>query len=129
MRARLLFKHKKNLMDTILFLNTAFSMIDKIFQQEITNAEIKKNYWFCFLLNRMCCMCGASCFPRAGRWFLPDTYIRPEECGGDILQRLMVGCGGTHIDMTDDDVELILENRRYLSTILKNKKHRGENNV
>ena len=128
-RARLLFKHKKNLMDTILFLNTAFSMIDKIFQQEITNAEIKKTYWVCFLLNKMCCMCGASCFPRAGRWFLPDTYVRPEECGGDILQKLMVGCGGTHIDMTDDDIELILENRRYLSTILKNKKHRGENNV
>ena len=41
-RAHLLFKHKKNLVDTILFLNTAFSMIDKIFQQEITNAEIKK---------------------------------------------------------------------------------------
>ena len=57
-RAHLLFKHKKNLVDTILFLNTAFSMIDKIFQQEITNAEIKKNYWLCFFLNKLCCMCG-----------------------------------------------------------------------
>jgi hypothetical protein len=41
-RVRLLFNQKKNMVDTILFLNTAFSMIDKIFQQEITNAEIKK---------------------------------------------------------------------------------------
>ena len=128
-RARLLFKHKKNLMDTILFLNTAFSMIDKIFQQEITNAEIKKNYWVCFLLNKICCMCSGPCFSDAGRrWFLPDTYIRPEECGGDILQKLMVGCG-THIDMTDDDVEIILENRRYVSNILKNKKKYRDNNV
>ena len=91
-RAHLLFKHKKNLVDTILFLNTAFSMIDKIFQQEITNAEIKKNYWLCFLLNKLCCMCGVSC----SRCLLPSNYVPPEECGGDILQKLMVGCGDAH---------------------------------
>ena len=130
-RIRLLFKHKKNLVDTILFLNTAFSMIDKIFQQEITNAEIRKNYWPCFLLNKLCCMC---CLSGVGtRWFIPPNYVQPEECGGDILQKLMVGCSGTHIDMTDDDIELLVKNRRYVSKRLRDKKgvkpKRGENNV
>ena len=121
-RAHLLFKHKKNLVDTILFLNTAFSMIDKIFQQEITNAEIKKNYWLCFLLNKLCCMCGPPCISSAcSRCLLPSNYVSPEECGGDILQKLMVGCGGTHIDMTDDDIELIIKNRQYVTDILKRK--------
>ena len=129
-RAHLLFKHKKNLVDTILFLNTAFSMIDKIFQQEITNAEIKKNYWLCFLLNKLCCMCGSSCISAAcSRCLLPSNYVSPEECGGDILQKLMVGCGGTHIDMTDDDIELIIRNRQYVTNIMKGKPMRGEKSV
>tara|TARA_Y100000994_G_scaffold221424_1_gene201081 strand:- start:248 stop:412 length:165 start_codon:yes stop_codon:yes gene_type:complete len=33
----------------------------------------------------------------------------------------MVGCGGTHIDMTDDDIELIIKNRQYVTDILKRK--------
>ena len=37
-----LFSDKKELVNTILFLNTAYSVIDKIFLKEITNAEIKK---------------------------------------------------------------------------------------
>ena len=40
-RVALLFMQKKNLIHTILFLNTAFSMIDKMFQQEIRNAELR----------------------------------------------------------------------------------------
>ena len=42
---------------------------------------------------------------------LPDNYVPPEQCGGDILQRLMVGCSETYVDMSDGDIELILENR------------------
>ena len=130
-RVRLLFKQKKNMVDTILFLNTAFSMIDKIFQQEITNAEIKKNYWLCFLLNKLCCMC---CLSGVGaRWFIPPNYVQPEKCGGDILQKLMVGCSGTHLDMSDDDIELLVKNRRYVTQTLRHrnsvKGKGGENNV
>ena len=40
---------------------------------------------------------------------LPSNYVPPEECGGDILQKLM-GMRGTHIDMTDNDIELIIKN-------------------
>ena len=126
-RVRLLFKQKKNMVDTILFLNTAFSMIDKIFQQEITNAEIKKNYWLCFLLNKLCCMCCLSGAER--RWFIPPNYVQPEECGGDILQKLMVGCSGTHLDISDDDIDRIIKNRRYVTQTLRHRNSVRENNV
>ena len=125
-RVRLLFKQKKNMVDTILFLNTAFSMIDKIFQQEITNAEIKKNYWLCFLLNKLCCMCCLS--GAEARWFIPPNYVQPEECGGDILQKLMVGCSGTHLDVSDDDIDRIIKNRRYVTQTLRHRNSvRGDN--
>ena len=40
-----LFQLKRSHINTILFLNTAFSMIDKLFQQEIENAKLRKKYW------------------------------------------------------------------------------------
>lgn len=84
-----LFTEKKNLIHTILFLNTAFSMIDKMFQQEITNAEIRNTYKCAF-----CCHNILSvCFPKKYKtWCIPPNYVPPEECGGDILHRLMMGC-------------------------------------
>ena len=48
-----LFQEKKQLIDTILFLNTAFSMIDKMFQQEINNAELRKKFFINFLIRDM----------------------------------------------------------------------------
>ena len=86
-----LYKEKKHLIDTILFLNTAFSMIDQMFQQEITNAEIKNTitskcaFFFHDILS--------LCFPSKYKsWCIPPNYIPPEECGGDILHKLMKGC-------------------------------------
>jgi len=123
-RVSLLFKQKKNLIDTILFLNTAFSMIDKIFQQEITNAEIRKNNRCCFLFHKVCCVC---CLDYCAHCLLPDEFVRPEQCGGDILQRLMVGCSETHLDMSDGDIELILENRECVKKLLRRKSGSDEN--
>ena len=125
-RLSLLFKQKKNLIDTILFLNTAFSMIDKIFQQEITNADIRKNYKLCFFLHQLCCFC---CMEKCSRLILPDNYMPPEQCGGNILQRLMVGCSETHIDMCDEDIEFILENRENVKKLFKKKSMNNDENV
>ncbi len=72
----ILFNEKKKLIQTILFLNTAFSMIDKMFQQEILNAELENNNMCRFLF-------GGSC--------IPTKYIEPEMSGGDILEQLMSG--------------------------------------
>jgi hypothetical protein len=49
---------KKQFTNLYLFLNTAFSAIDMIFQQEIENAEMKNKYWFRNWLSKLlCCPC------------------------------------------------------------------------
>jgi hypothetical protein len=74
------------MINTVLFLNTAFSVIDKMFIQEIANAEIKKVYWFRFFLNNLC-----VCFFRHkySKIFLPRNYIAVEDIGGDLLRKIM----------------------------------------
>jgi len=106
-RVSLLFEQKKNIIHTILFLNTAFSMIDKMFQQEIMNAEIKKKWFLVFwLINIIPC-----CSSNIKKTCLPKEYIPPAECGGDILQKLM----GVerHVDITDDDIEFVSRKSSY----------------
>jgi len=90
-RANDLFQQKKNIINVILFLNTAFSMIDKMFQQEILNASLRADYWFRFyvydLLGRCCCSNRIKAL-------LPLKYIEPEVSGGDIFEKIM-GFGNT----------------------------------
>ena len=97
-RATLLFKQKKNLIHTILFLNTAFSMIDKMFQQEITNAKIKQQNFIRFFLSHSVFCCCSS----IKKMLMPEKYIDPENCGGNILQKLMGF--DMHMDISDDDI-------------------------
>lgn len=84
-KLNLLFNEKKDLINIILSLNTAFSKIDAMFQQEITNAELEKIYPFRFFINNLaktCCKKTKLC--------LPVNYIKPEISGGDILERILV---------------------------------------
>ena len=81
-----LFNEKKELIDTILFLNTAFSMIDKMFQQEITNAELRKKFCLGFMIRDIISL---FCPNFSKSWCLPQNYVPPEKCGGEILERLM----------------------------------------
>ena len=69
-----LFNEKKTIIQTILFLNTAFSMIDKMFQQEIVNAELENNNTCRFFMGGCC---------------IPTKYVEPEMSGGIILQQLL----------------------------------------
>ena len=88
-RIRELFGEKKRLIDTILFMNTAFSMIDRMFQQEITNAELKETYWFKF----QCYNCLSSLCPDCAKTIcLPSAYREPAKSGGEILRKLMEDC-------------------------------------
>ena len=81
-----LFYAKKNVINTILFLNTAFSVIDKMFLQEIANAEIKKNNRLSFFINYI----FTSCCPNKYKKFcIPNNYIPVEESGGELLQKIM----------------------------------------
>lgn len=87
-----LFNNKKVLINTILFLNTAFSMIDRMFQQEIVNAEIEKRCWIrLYFYNTFSCIIPDCC----KNSFVPVNYKDPEISGGDILRRV--------IDMDDID--------------------------
>ena len=79
-----LFKQKKNYVEIILFLRTAFSMIDKMFLQEIKNAELKRKYYFRFLINdllKCCCKDTYIC--------LPKEYKEPENCN-PLLKDLLI---------------------------------------
>ena len=89
-RANELFYKKRNLIDNILFLNTAFSLIDKIFQQEIKNAEIKKKHKIEWLIVQ-----SLGCF---GCQFNMPGYIDPEKCGGEILEKILKA--ENHIELT-----------------------------
>ena len=81
-RANDLFQEKKKIINVILFLNTAFSMIDKMFQQEILNASLRADYWFRFFLYDLC---GTKSI----KALLPLKYIEPEVSGGDIFEKIM----------------------------------------
>ena len=85
-RLTFLFLQKKKNIHTILFLNTAFSMIDKMFQQEILNAELKKKHGCCFNIKFLFFCCCPNTFKKFG---LPENYIPPEKVGGELLENLM----------------------------------------
>ncbi len=108
-RVSMLFKQKKNLIHTILFLNTAFSMIDRMFQQEITNAELKKNTPFGFFFHDIFSMC---CPQMSRSCCIPTNYHPPEECGGEIMTKLLGA--DTVLDITDEDVEEIVRHRKLM---------------
>jgi hypothetical protein len=103
-RLYMLFKSKKKLIHTILFLNTAFSLIDKMFQQEIINAELRKNHYVRFFLNDLFTMCFPSCISCC----LPPTYIPPEKTGGDIMRKLL----GEDYDISEEETDLHLKKKK-----------------
>ena len=84
-KLQILFGQKRELTNTILFLNTAFSVIDKMFLQEIANAEIRKNNKIRFFIYNM----FSICFPINSKIFLPSEYIPVQDCGGELLRKIM----------------------------------------
>jgi len=50
-----LFILKRKLINEILLLKSAFSIIDQIFQQEMENAEYKRKNWLCIKIQRYTC--------------------------------------------------------------------------
>jgi hypothetical protein len=84
-RSNELYEKKKTTINTILYLNTAFSMIDKMFQQEILNAKLRRDNFIRFFLYdllRCCCVERMSAI-------LPPKYIEPEVSGGEIFSDIM----------------------------------------
>ena len=85
-KLRLLFKEKKKIINTILYLNTAFSVIDKMFLREIANAELKKIHNVAFFLNSIVTIFAPN---TCKKLFLPRNYVDIYDSDGDILQKIM----------------------------------------
>jgi len=85
-KINLLFEEKKRTIDTILFMNTAFSMIDKMFQQEIKNAELKETHWIRFYIYSCLSSINHKC---AEKVCIPEGYKCPESSGGELLRKLI----------------------------------------
>ena len=80
-RATVLFAKKRQIIDTILFLNTAFSLIDQMFQEEIDAVKLKQQHCLRFFVNDLCCCLGGK------KWCLPVA-----EAGagtGDFFEQIM----------------------------------------
>jgi hypothetical protein len=85
-KRQVLQKRKNNTIYVILFLNTAFSMIERMFMQEIQNSELRKRHRFGFffnnIMNSLCCLSNWNVC-------LPDNYIPPEKSGGKLLLKIL----------------------------------------
>ena len=85
-RLAILFLAKKKYINTILYLNTGFLIIDRMFQQEILNSQLRKKHWIGFFLYDT----FSLCFPRFCKYIcLPKDFINPEKSGGHLLQELV----------------------------------------
>lgn len=81
-----LIKKKKELINTILFLNTAFSYIDKIFSHEIMNAELKKSYCIRFFINDLITLLCPRCCRKV---LHPEGYVSINEIGDDLFKIIL----------------------------------------
>lgn len=96
---------QKKTIHTILYLNTAFSIIDNIFQQEITNAELKKTYFFTFLINDFI---NLFCPLRWKNWFVPVGYVEPSKIGCENIISVIGNESGKFL-LDDLDIDVCKE--------------------
>ena len=110
-RRRVLQKRKNNTVCVILFLNTAFSMVERMFMQEIQNAELRKKHRFGFafnnFLNSVTCVSGSQTC-------LPAGYVAPEKSGGELLLKIL----GLREDL---DKDVMSRDEKELIEYLRNK--------
>jgi hypothetical protein len=84
---------KKELINDIIYLKTAFVMIDKLFNQEILNVELRKKYGLSFFIydyfpNIFEVLLGKCNKNMTIKSFLPRDYVaNPIECS--LLDKIM----------------------------------------
>lgn len=110
-RRKVLQKRKNNTIYVILFLNTAFSMIERMFMQEIRNAELSKKHRFGFFFNNLV---NTLCFWTVTDFCLPVGFVPPEKSGGQLLLKIL--------GLKDDtDKEILSSAEQELLEYLKGK--------
>jgi hypothetical protein len=82
-RAAVLFTKKRQIIDTILYLNTAFSLIDQMFQEEIDAVKLKQQNCLRFFMNDFCCCLGRK------KWCLPVVGSGLGTGSGDFFEQIM----------------------------------------
>jgi hypothetical protein len=87
-RAHQLILAKKKFINNIIYLKTAFVMIDNMFGQEILNAHLRKKYIICFFFYD----CFPSCFQYISKKcklsILPKDY-KPDPASGSLLEEIL----------------------------------------
>ena len=68
----LFYSKKKECVETILFLQTAFSQLDRMFQQEVLNAHIKKKHWLIWFFYPW-----FECIPGCHLEIIPPETVNP----------------------------------------------------
>ena len=101
---------KKKFINNIIYLKTAYIMIDKMFSQEILNAHLRKQYFLTFLIYDMFPVCFQhNCF--ISNIILPKKYkIDPTQ--GTLLEEIL-NLNDDYKDNGICDVELYHLNKRY----------------
>jgi len=115
LRLKQLCRGKKTAIHTILYLNTAFSMIDNVFQQEITNAELKKRFFFTFIVNDFINLFCPSTYKN---WFVPAGYVEPSKIGNEPLINII----GNNSDIFLYDNELEMCRTKECDCLKKNRR-------
>ena len=76
-KIKLLYEEKLNIMKELFALSSTYNLIDIMFQQEIKNNILFKNYYYLFYLQKI--MNFFTC--RNECTFLPKDYKNPYDCG------------------------------------------------
>ena len=105
-KRRYLQNRKTTIINVILYLNTAFMMVERMFLQEMINAEVRQKHKIRFFLNNLltslcCCVDWNVCLPR--------EFVSPEKAGGPILLKIL------GLKVEGDDNELSKEAKELLT--------------
>lgn len=96
-KRRYLQNRKTTIINVILYLNTAFMMVERMFLQEMINAEVRQKHKIRFFVNNLltsscCCVDWNVCLPR--------EFVSPEKAGGPILLKIL----GLKVDGEDNEL-------------------------
>lgn len=81
-RIKYLYNKKNNILKEFLELNKGFMLIDTMFQQEIRNVNLKKRYWYIFLIQNIISSLGRCCgYKRRCCSILPSGYNKCTQIG------------------------------------------------
>ena len=96
---------KKKIINNIIFLKTAYIMIDKVFCQEIINAQLRSKYWILFVFYDLLPL---NCFKFCGleiNCCLPKNYNSMVIEQGTILDEIFNLRGNSLNAISDEELE------------------------